>query len=307
MPLFQKDYSSDEIAQLENTCDTKAMVKALQHKDADTRLKAAAALGRMGGPEAIQALINSLATDPMGSVRFFAAASLGKTAGKEAIPALTRALDNHKDNVHQSAAQAIGEIADKVRNPILFDEATRKLIIMLRADHEVREASITALGKIRDPRAAQAVAATMSKTFSKHQIRLATEALIRIGRPSVPYLRQILAQGEDLNAIAAALALGRIGDPAAAPTLIDALTHIHHEVRRQSVIALGRMRVRAAIPAMLKTLEDSDAPVRVAVANALGEMQAREAIGTLQSLATYDFQASVRAAAEAALIRLGVE
>jgi len=305
MPLFQKNYSSEEIARLEKEGNTREIIKALNHKDADTRLKAAAALGRMGGTDAVKALLNTLDNDPMGSVRFFAAASLGKTAGKEAIPALTRALDYRKENVHQSAAAALGEIADKVRSPILFDDATKKLVPLLRADHEVREAAITALGKIRDPRVAQAIANVMNKSFSKHEIRLCTEALIRIGRPSVPHLRTILLRSEDLSAIAATLALGRIGDPGAAPDLIRALHHHHDEVRRQAAMALGRMKVRAAIPELLNTLEDADAPVRVAVANALGELHAREAIETLQSMATYDFQASVRAAAEAALNKIG--
>ena len=70
-------------------------------------------------------------------------------------------------------------------------------------------------------------------------------------------------------------------------------------------MALGKLKAQAAIPHLLAVLEDNDAPVRVAVANALGELRAKEAIATLQSLATYDFQASVRAAAEAALNRIG--
>ncbi len=305
MPFFQKNYSSEKISELENQGDTRELVKALRHKDPDMRLKAAAALGRVGGNDAVQALIETLETDPMGSVRFFAADSLGKIAGKEAIPALTLALDHHKENVHQAAAQALGEIADRLRNPILFDAATQKLVPLLRADHEVREAVVIALGKIRDPRAAQAVATLMAKTFSKQEIRLAAEALIRIGRPAVSPLRQILAEASDLSAIAAALALGRIGDPVAAPSLIQALQHRHDEVRRQAAMALGKLKIQAAVPHLLAVLEDNDAPVRVAVANALGEMHAKEAIETLQSLATYDFQASVRAAAEAALNKIG--
>ncbi|MDX9863427.1 MAG: HEAT repeat domain-containing protein [Anaerolineaceae bacterium] len=305
MPFFQKNYSSDKISELENQGDARELSKVLRHKDPDMRLKAAAALGRVGGAAAVQVLIETLESDPMGSVRFFAADSLGKIAGKEAIAPLTRALDNHKENVHQAAAQALGEIADRLRNPILFDAATQKLVPLLRADHEVREAVITALGKIRDPRAVQAIANLMAKTFSKQEIRLAAEALIRIGRPAVSPLRQILAQAEDLSAIAAALALGRIGDPGAVPSLIQALHHRHDEVRRQAAMALGKMKALAAVPHLLAVLEDNDAPVRVAVANALGEMHAREAVETLQSLATYDFQASVRAAAEAALNKIG--
>ena len=82
MPFFQKNYSSDKISALENQGDTRELTKALRHKDPDMRLKAAAALGRVGGTDAVQALIDTLETDPMGSVRFFAAESLEKSPAK---------------------------------------------------------------------------------------------------------------------------------------------------------------------------------------------------------------------------------
>lgn len=304
MPLFQKNYSAEDLNELEALGDVKGMIKTLKNPDADTRLKAAVALGRMNGGDAIAALIHTLQNDPIGSVRYFAATSLGKIAGPEAIAPLTNALRESNHNIHQAAAEALGEIAERVRNPILFEPATRKLVPLLKANQDVRESVITALGKIRDPRMAQALAAVMAKSYMKPEIRMATEALIRIGKPAVEPLQQILSHAEDLNAIAAAYALGRIAHPAAAPALIQALYHRHDEVRRQSAIALGRIKALMAVPDLIAALEDNDAPVRVAVVNALGEMCAKEAVETLQSMAIYDFQASVRTAAEAALKKI---
>lgn len=304
MPFIKRTLTPQALQEIEALGDVRGMVKALQNADPDTRLFAAVALGRMGGTDAMQALIHTLENDPIGSVRYFAAASLGQVGGKEAIPALTEALLVRQHDIHQSAAEALGEIALRVNNPIIFEPATKRLIPLLKANQNVRESVITALGKIRDPRTTPALAAVMAKSHIKQEIRYVTEALIRIGKPAVQPLIQVLAQSEDLNAIAAAYALGRIADPAAVPALIGALNHRHDEVRRQAAMSLGRLQARSAVPALIKTLEDNDAPVRVAVAHALGEMQAAEAIDTLQSLAVYDFQATVRNAAEAALRRI---
>ena len=108
MPFFQKNYSSDKISALENQGDSRELIKALRHKDPDMRIKAAAALGRVGGTDSVQALVAALESDPMGSVRFFAADSLGKIAGKEAIPSLTTALDNHKGKRSPGRSPGIG-------------------------------------------------------------------------------------------------------------------------------------------------------------------------------------------------------
>ena len=304
MPLFQKSYTTDEINELESLRDIKGLLKALNNPDSDTRLNVVVTMGRLGGKDVIQALINTLQTDPNGSVRYFAATSLGQVGGSESISPLAQALLEHKHNIHQAAAEALGEIADRIRNPILFEAATKQLVPLLKANQDVREVVITALGKIRDPRTTQALAAVMAKSFNKPEIRCATEALIRIGKPAVGPLRAILSEAQDLNATAAAFALGRIGDPAAAPTLIEALRHFDDEVRRQAAIALGRLQARLAVPDLIAALNDNDAPVRAAVATALGDMRAVEAVETLQSLAMYDFQASVRQAADAALKKI---
>ena len=305
MPLFQKFYTSAELQQLEAQRDVKGMLKALRNPDPDTRLNAAVALGRMGGGAAVEGLIESLENDPIGSVRYFAAVSLGQIGGQQAIAPLTAALLEPKHNIYQAAAQALGEIAARLKNPILLEAATKRLIPLLKANQNVREAVIVALGKIGDPRTTAALAAALETSFSKTEIRYLTEALIRLGRPAVQPLCQILMQGQDLNAIAAAFALGRIADPAATRSLIGALKHINDEVRCQAAIALGKLKAEQAVYALVETLEDNDAPVRVAVAHALGEIRAQEAIETLQSMSMYDLQASVRQAAEAALKKMG--
>ena len=70
----------------------------------------------------------------------------------------------------------------------------------------------------------------------------------------------------------AALAAGRIGDPALVPALVDLLNDQEVEVRRVATFALGLVGDHAAADRLLAALGDSDAEVRGRAAEALGRI-----------------------------------
>jgi len=71
----------------------------------------------------------------------------------------------------------------------------------------------------------------------------------------------------------AAVALGRIGDPAAAPALREALEDFDRAVRIEVIFALGQIPDRGAGEALLQILEsDPDPEVRGVAAEALGKL-----------------------------------
>jgi cyclophilin family peptidyl-prolyl cis-trans isomerase/HEAT repeat protein len=70
----------------------------------------------------------------------------------------------------------------------------------------------------------------------------------------------------------AALAAGRVADPALVPALVDLLNDQEVEVRRVAAFALGLAGERAAVDRLLKALADSDAQVRGRAAEALGRI-----------------------------------
>jgi cyclophilin family peptidyl-prolyl cis-trans isomerase/HEAT repeat protein len=70
----------------------------------------------------------------------------------------------------------------------------------------------------------------------------------------------------------AALAAGRVGDPALVPALVDLLNDQEVEVRRVAAFALGLVGDRAAADRLLAALADSDAEVRGRAAEALGRI-----------------------------------
>jgi HEAT repeat protein len=77
--------------------------------------------------------------------------------------------------------------------------------------------------------------------------------LVKMGREAVPALTQTLALGNLYARGQAARALGEIGDAAAAPALVEALTDDQlsvHAMAAEALIALGQ----PALPALLKAL-----------------------------------------------------
>jgi len=70
----------------------------------------------------------------------------------------------------------------------------------------------------------------------------------------------------------AALAAGRVADPALVPALLDLLDDQEVEVRRMAAFALGLAGERAAVDRLLEALADSDAGVRGRAAEALGRI-----------------------------------
>jgi HEAT repeat protein/cyclophilin family peptidyl-prolyl cis-trans isomerase len=70
----------------------------------------------------------------------------------------------------------------------------------------------------------------------------------------------------------AALAAGRVADPALVPALVELLNDQEVEVRRMAAFALGLAGSRAAVDRLVLSLADSDAGVRGRAAEALGRI-----------------------------------
>lgn len=82
----------------------------------------------------------------------------------------------------------------------------------------------------------------------------------------------------------AALAAGRIGDPAAVPALIDLMNHPIAEVRQMAAFALGLIGDSAATERLLAALGDHDSTVRARSAEALGRIGGGRAAAAIADL-----------------------
>lgn len=112
---------------------------------------------------------------------------------------------------------------------------------------------------------------------------------------ATPYLVALLKEGGKVRA-AAAMALGELGDPAAAAPLIQAVDLRYggeriaetHLANQRIAEALGKLRARAAVPVLLKLTKSPDGFTQVAAVDALGDVGDPAAVDTLIAIATSD-------------------
>lgn len=103
------------------------------------------------------------------------------------------------------------------------DRDTGYLIELLKiGDYQMQEAAAAALGRVGDPSAVSALEAALH-TGVGNTTRAALEALTNIGDPAVPALLHYLQEENPYRRKAAALALGKVGNPQALGPLKEAL------------------------------------------------------------------------------------
>jgi HEAT repeat protein len=114
-------------------------------------------------------------------------------------------------------------------------------------------------------------------------------------RAAVPYLVEVVSakSGPARARAEAAVALGEIGDPAAAPALLAALDPAAKDrdaldANRRIADALGALRAKDAVPALIELTRSADGYVQVAAVDALGQIGDPAAIERLIEIATGD-------------------
>lgn len=192
--------------------------------------------------------------------RAAAAAALGDMASWRAVPALLRALDDGDRAVRAAAARSLGRIGDMRGVELLVEALARR-------------------------RLPQAVAAY---------------ALLQLGRPALPKLRLLAAEGEpDVRRTAVEL-IGLLGDARDADVVVDRLRDTAAEVRAAAAHALGRLGAERGTRALSAALRDRIPFVRAAAAGALGVVGDRSTVPPLLLLAQSDSFDPAYAAARAA-------
>lgn len=112
----------------------------LDDPDPDIREEAARALGRVGTPEAVEALSERLA-DPASTIRIACARALGRIGSPEAAPALVAALSEGSEDLQEASAAALGRIDDEAGGLAL-----RELLVTSPSER-VRAAAADALAR----------------------------------------------------------------------------------------------------------------------------------------------------------------
>ncbi|MGD0248620.1 MAG: HEAT repeat domain-containing protein [Candidatus Limnocylindrales bacterium] len=255
-------FGSPNVKRLEARGDVPGLLDAMWYeKDVAVRVGAAAALGRIGDPRAVEPLF-AVARDRNSPEphRQAAVVALGKI-GPPAIESLTTALEDSSADLREATARVLGRMgapAVGLLSAALKDPSAG-----------VREAAAKALGEIGNPGAVEGLSAAL--TDSSAGVRQsAAKALARIGWTSesgqTGEAYRLVQQRDWAGCV-------RLGGPAVDP-LLAALKRRDRRVRASAAEALGKIANPRAAKALVATLGDSDEKVRRAATGALVRIMA---------------------------------
>jgi len=153
----------------------------LKHEDPRVRKEVVYALSTIGGREALR-LISLMTDDPDGEVRRGAIKYLGVMRNKESVPLLMKLIAQrnpfgHKNSLIISGIEALGEIGAEEAVPGLVRLLRKSTIFARSRNDDVRIAAATALEKIGNEQAMEALA--RGTNYRRKIIRQMCERLIR--------------------------------------------------------------------------------------------------------------------------------
>ncbi len=207
------------------------LIPLLTDFEMDVKIAAVEALGRIGDNRPVKQLIEILEEDNT-QLKDVTSEALEKI-GSGAVDLLIIALNEEDNKVRAIVAEILGKIGD--------NRAVEPLIAALEdKDINIRWRAAEALGKIGDERAAEPIIATLSK---EKEGWLKNELIIDLGEigdsRAVQPLIAVFRSRETNSRVAAAEALGSIGDPSAIPVLVSGLSDWH--VNNSVVNALNKL------------------------------------------------------------------
>jgi HEAT repeat protein len=225
LPPGSNDEMTEGVKPFESIEDLKAYESngELNPREIVARLNAALALGKIKGPEAVEALSALLRNSSLGVVQFVAATALGEIGDPEAVVPLTDALqDKEREGaVRVAAATALAKIGDPRAVLSLMDSLSDE-------DPDVRAGTANALGVFGDTRAVLPLIASLGDEN--------------------PFVRYNSAR-----------ALGQLKHPLAVNPLISSLREERvSEVRWWAVHALGEIKDARAVEPLSHAVEVTD-------------------------------------------------
>jgi cyclophilin family peptidyl-prolyl cis-trans isomerase len=292
----------------------------LSDREARVRRRAALAIGRVGLPEGVAALVPVLSdADP--EVRQMAAYAMGLIADRSARDPLVAALDDPAPVVKGSAAEALGMIGDASAAP-----AIAKMVAAIAASDAFAQPPSDDLDAARDTPQAAFRLGVYALVKLKAYDSFAAAVLDSAGAPRVrwwpvAYAFQRLEDPRGLQALLAlvkephpftrafaAKGLGAMNDRAAGTALLPLVTAPERPVAIEAIRSLGRLREATAAPALIKIAlaPKEHHHLRIEAATALGSITAAGVYDALLDLLG-DPAPPVRAAAIRSLARLDPE
>lgn len=347
-PFMDNDDVRREVAKTLETLGpiiVESLINTLKDQRTPVREFSVEVLGHIGDSRALEPLIVTL-NDCKPNVRLAAAKALGKFGNAGAIKPLIKALRDESLKVRESAIEALGNIGDPLAVepliklledteefrkryndtfvtglPIKFigysPENSREITELTSTYKEVYEAAAYALGKIKNPRAIEALIATINnddfkilyRWFEESYSDIVRKILIEIGEPAVkPLIAALIDENSHFCSFAARTLLDINGEFAIEP-IITALkeSSLKYEESENFSTAVSSTvsQIRIITPEPLfRLLKDDNANLRIIAIHALGNSDCKSSIETLISMLE-DLDKEVRATTVKALKQLG--
>jgi HEAT repeat protein len=229
----------------------------------DAALKA---LGKVSDPRAVEALADAVESGPWTETAIIA---LAAHRSPRAVEALLGVLETSPPYLRRLAARSLGEIGDP--------QAVDGLTTALRdPESEVRAAATAALGKIGGTRAVRALLELTLSDAHMHDVALGAFQDIDMaaldGLTQSELIAAALACIDPLQQ-AALSRLTRTDDPRDLTYALKVLHGPNGEMRQVAAAVLGRLGGPQATAALLDALEGNDDDLRWAAVEALEELQ----------------------------------
>ncbi len=264
-----------------------AELKAQLKHDPDplSRIEAAIALAKKGSLEAVQALSESLTSDPFWGVRAEVAEKLASVKLDQAVEGLLKGLKDKESKVRRAVAEALGDI----KTPESY-KALKTIADKGDKSYYVESAAIRSLGKV-------GAADFEGNVKEKKTLKL---------------LEGILKEREGWNEMVRSGAIGALSSFKSSEDALNIILKytepgVPQALRLAAIRALGTISTGQSKPNVERILDRLDVIAsesffltQVSAVAALGSMEAPRAIAILQSLADHTPDGRVRRRAQEA-------
>ncbi|HEY3354695.1 MAG TPA: HEAT repeat domain-containing protein [Polyangia bacterium] len=277
----------DSLARLRATVAVGEIVKLL-NRDPWLRFAAVHALGEIGDPHAVEALLPLLGDE---SVREMAIDALGKIGSVEALGPLAMLLRESEDaGSFASCLRAIGGVLEHHPDPGALRNIREWAAISSPEAMGVHQRIMEVLGAIE------------RQWSDDLEIRTAAAAIIRALRLEPLYTTLVLAGRDPMLAEVLQFCAVSIG-PEISPSLQTGLGERNAEVRVLACQCVGALGLSDCVPHVAALLTDPDEKVRAAAVHTLARLDQADAVSAIVRL-LHDPAQAVREAARAALGRM---
>lgn len=231
-------------------------VTELKSPDANTRAKAARALGKSGDASAVAALAAAL-TDPSNKVRREVILALASIHRSESLEALIPATKDMDADLKALAVQSlVGYYSGQTPSPG-FTGMVKKGLRRAKSRF-VQDKTQVDPGTVVEAKVITALQEVMAETRSAGASREAAKGLgILLARNAVPDLVQAAHSSDEDLAREALNALSKIKDKSSGPQLTDLLDSPNRDIKRDAAVTVGVLRTEEALP-KLQTIAETD-------------------------------------------------